>query len=231
MTRHNILLYNICLIVVSAAAVPNRIHGYRHRHRKIPSTSVETFTSISAPTILEGGLESEPRRKTCADFAPDFQSGRRQLNIYRGSPTTLLLLYFEPINRVLVRTRLAQLEKIDRSFDKAGVGLVKKLCDSLSITGKTEIIHFITRISDDKKLDDKKLDDKKVENKKMDDREVDNKKVDDKVDDESERVDIIFDYDLLTIKCHPQVIAYSITVEGSDLTIKPFFHPNSVLTG
>lgn len=120
--------------------------------------------------------------------------------------------------RILIRTRLAQLEKIDRSFDKADTELIKKLCDSLSITDQTKIIHLITRISDDKKLDNKELDDKKVDNKKVDDKKVDDKKL--------ERVDIIFDYGLPTIKCQPRVMAYSIAVEGSDLTIKPLFNPN-----
>jgi hypothetical protein len=71
--------------------------------------------------------------------------------------------------------------------------LIKKLCDSLSITDETKIIHLIMRISDDKKLDDKKLDNKKVDNKKVDDKKVDDKKL--------EQVDIIFDYSLLTIEC------------------------------
>jgi len=57
-------------------------------------------------------------------------------------------------------------------------------------------------------LDDKKLDDKKLDNKKL------------------ERVDIIFDYGSLTIECQPRVTIYSITVEGSDLTIKQRFNPN-----
>jgi hypothetical protein len=134
-----------------------------------------------------------------------------------------------PPIRVLIRTRLAQLEKIDRSFDKADTELIKKLCDSLSITDETKIIHLITRISDDKKLDDKKLDDKKLDDKELvDDKKVEDRKVDDrKVDNRKvERVDIIFDYGLSTIKCQPRVMAYSIAVEGSDLAIKPLSNPN-----
>ncbi|TAQ86661.1 hypothetical protein B7494_g5022 [Chlorociboria aeruginascens] len=78
--------------------------------------------------------------------------------------------------------RLAQLKKIDRPFDKADTELIKKLYDSLSISDKTKIIHLITRISDNKKLDDK--------------------------------------------KCQPRVMAYSILVEGPELTIEPLFNPN-----
>ncbi|KAL5319102.1 hypothetical protein ACEPPN_014172 [Leptodophora sp. 'Broadleaf-Isolate-01'] len=139
------------------------LHQWKHSRALVPPPFSKEASNLN---LVERHVQT---------FAPDFQSGRRQLNIYRGSPTTLLLLYFGHINRVLIRTRPAQLEKIDRSFDKADTELIKKLCNSLSITNKTKIVHLITRISDDKKLDDKKLDDKKVENKKMDDREVDNK--------------------------------------------------------
>jgi hypothetical protein len=139
----------------------------------------------------------------------------------------------KPPIRVLIRTRLAQLQKIDHSFDKADTELIKKLCDRLSITDETKTRHLITRISDDKKLDDKKLDDEKSDGEKLDGEKVDDEKVDgEKVDDEKvdgkklERVDIIFDYGLPTIKCQPRVMAYSIAVEGSDLTIKPLFNPN-----
>ncbi len=120
--------------------------------------------------------------------------------------------------RVLIRTRLAQLEKIDHSFDKADAELIRKLCDSLSIIDETKIIHLITRISDDKKVVNKKMVDKKVDDKQVDDKQVDDKKLG--------RVDIIFDYGLPTIKCQPRVMAYSITVEGSDLNIKPLLNPN-----
>jgi len=148
-----------------------------------------------------------------------------------------------PPIRVLIRTRLAQLEKINRSFDKADTELIKKLCDRLSITDETKTRHLITRISDDKKLDNKKLDSEKLDNEKLDSEKLDDKKLDDekldgeKLDDEKlddqkvddkklERVNIISDYGLLTIKCQPRVMAYSIAVEGSDLTIKPLFNPN-----
>ncbi|KAH6667478.1 hypothetical protein B0J14DRAFT_602392 [Halenospora varia] len=128
-----------------------------------------------------------------------------------------------PPIRVLIRTRLAQLQKIDPSFDKADTELIKRLCDRLSITDETKIRHLITRISDDKKLDDKKMDDKKLDDKKLDDEKLDDKKLDDK---KLERVDIIFDYGSPTIDCQPQVMIYSITVEGSDLIIKQRFNPN-----
>jgi hypothetical protein len=76
---------------------------------------------------------------------------------------------------------------------------------------------------DNKKSDGEKLDGKKVDNKKVDGEKVDDKKVDSK---KLEQVNIIFDYSLLTIKCQPQVIAYSIAVKSSDLTIKPLFNLN-----
>jgi len=98
-----------------------------------------------------------------------------------------------PPIRVLIRTRLAQLQKIDRSFDKADTELIKKLCDRLSITDKTKIRHLITRISDDKKLDDKKLDDEKLDDEKLDDEKLDDEKL--------ERVDIIFNYGSPIIEC------------------------------
>jgi hypothetical protein len=81
--------------------------------------------------------------------------------------------------------------------------LIKKLYDRLSITNKTKTRHLIIRISDDKKLDDKKLDNKKLDGKKLNSKKVDSKKVDNKKVDSKklERVDIIFDYSLLTIKC------------------------------
>jgi hypothetical protein len=113
-----------------------------------------------------------------------------------------------PPIRVLIRTRLAQLQKIDPSFDKADTELIQRLCDRLFITGETKIRHLITRISDDKKVDDKKVDCEKVDGEKLD------------------RVDIIFDYGSPTTECQPRVMAYSITVEGSDLTIKQLPHPN-----
>jgi hypothetical protein len=96
--------------------------------------------------------------------------------------------------------------------------LIKKFCDSLSITDQTKIIYLITRISDDKKLDNKELDNKRIDNKKVDNKKINNKKL--------EQVNIIFDYNLLTIKCQPRVIVYSIAVKGSDLIIKPLFNPN-----
>jgi len=89
-----------------------------------------------------------------------------------------------PPVRVLIRTRLAQLQTIDPSFDKADTELIKRLCDRLSITGKTKIRHLITRISDGKKVDgNSKVDDKKVDGEKVDGEKVDGEKVDgEKVD-------------------------------------------------
>jgi hypothetical protein len=43
-----------------------------------------------------------------------------------------------PPTRVLIRTRLTQLQKIDPSFETADTKLIKKLCDKLSITGETK---------------------------------------------------------------------------------------------
>jgi hypothetical protein len=130
-----------------------------------------------------------------------------------------------PPMRVLIRTYLAQLQKINPSFDKANTELIKRLYNRLSITGETKIRYLITRISDGKKVDDKKVDDKKVDDKKVDGEKVDGNKVDsnkdnrvdgekvdgNKVDDNRvdseevdgeklERVNIIFDYGLLTIE-------------------------------
>jgi hypothetical protein len=147
--------------------------------------------------------------------------------------------------RVLIRTRLAQLQTINPSFNKADIELIKRLCNRLSITGKTKIRYLITRISDSKKVDsNSKVDNKKVNNKKVDSEKVDGNKVNNKVDsnkvdsnkvngnkvnsnkvdnnrvdsEELERVNIIFDYSLPIIQS--RVIVYSITVKGSDLTIK-----------
>ena len=83
---------------------------------------------------------------------------------------------------------MAQLPKIDPSFDKADTELIERLCDKLSITDKTKIRHLITRISDNKKINDKKVDDRKVDDKKVDDKKL-------------EQANIIFDYGLLTIEC------------------------------
>jgi len=87
--------------------------------------------------------------------------------------------------------------------------LITKLYDKLSITNKTKVRYLITRISDNKKVDDKKIDNKVDDGKvddKVDDKKVNNKKIDDKVDDgkvddkKSERVNIIFDYSSLIIE-------------------------------
>jgi hypothetical protein len=131
----------------------------------------------------------------------------------REIPSTMSLPSINPPIRVLIRTRLAQLQKIDPSFDKADTELIQRLCDRLFITGETKVRHLITRISDGKKVDDKKMDDKKVDSEKVDSEKLD-------------RVDIIFDYGSPTTECQPRVMAYSITVEGSDLTIKQLPHPN-----
>jgi hypothetical protein len=108
-----------------------------------------------------------------------------------------------PVNppiRILIRTRLAQLQKIHHSIDQADTELIKKLCDKLSINDEREISHLITRISDVKKLDDQKLDDEKL-------------------------VDIVFDYGIPTIRCQPSVIAYAIEVKGPDLIVTQLSEP------
>jgi hypothetical protein len=127
------------------------------------------------------------------------------------------------LTRVLIRTCLTQLKKINRSFNKANTELIKKLCDSLFIIDKTKIIYLITRILNDKKVNDKKVDNKEVNNKEVNDKKVNDKKVNDK---KLKRVDIIFDYNLLIIKYQLQVVIYSITIIGLNLTIKPLFNPN-----
>jgi len=97
---------------------------------------------------------------------------------------------------VLIRTRLAQLQKINYSFNKADTELIKKLYDRLFITDKTKIRYLITRISDDKKLDNKKLDNKKLDKEKLDNEKLNNEKFN---NEKLERVNIIFDYRLLII--------------------------------
>lgn len=59
----------------------------------------------------------------------------------------------QPPIRVLIRTLLAQLQKIHPSIDQADTELIKRLCDKLSITDYTRISHLITRVLDDKKLE------------------------------------------------------------------------------
>ena len=49
------------------------------------------------------------------------------------------LTSIKPPIRVLIRTRLAHLQKIHPSLDQADTELIKKLCDKLSITDKTKI--------------------------------------------------------------------------------------------
>ena len=97
----------------------------------------------------------------------------------------------DPPMRILIRTRPVQLQKIHPASDLAAdAELIKNPCDKLSITDETNIAHLITRISDDKKLDNNKL----------------------------ERVDIIFDYG--SIERQPPVMVYSVTVEGPNLVVK-----------
>jgi hypothetical protein len=59
----------------------------------------------------------------------------------------------EPLIRVLIRTRPAQLQKVHPSIDQADTELIKRLCDKLSITDYTKISHLITKVLDDKKLE------------------------------------------------------------------------------
>jgi hypothetical protein len=67
---------------------------------------------------------------------------------------------------------------------------------------------------------------KEADKKEIDEKDVDEKDIDEKDKKSLDRVDIVFDYGLPAIKCQPRVLAYSITVEGSDLTIKPLLNPN-----
>jgi len=59
-----------------------------------------------------------------------------------------------PINppvRVLIRTRPAELQKIEPSLYKADSILIDKLCAKLSITDTTKVAHLITKVADEKK--------------------------------------------------------------------------------
>ncbi len=101
-----------------------------------------------------------------------------------------------PINppvRVLIRTRPAELQKIEPSLYKADSILIDKLCAELSITDTTKVAHLITKIADEKK--------------------------------ERERVDIIFDYGVPADEVQPEVRAYCIKVNGSNLIVTDYFHP------
>ncbi len=57
-----------------------------------------------------------------------------------------------PINppaRRLIRTRPAELQKIEPSLYKADSMLIDKLCAELSITDTTKVAHLITKVADD----------------------------------------------------------------------------------
>jgi hypothetical protein len=99
----------------------------------------------------------------------------------------------EPPVRVLIRTRPAELQKIELELYKADSILIDKLCIELSIADTTKVAHLITKIADEKK--------------------------------ERERVDIIFDYGVPADEVQPEVRAYRIKVNGSNLIVKDYFHP------
>lgn len=94
---------------------------------------------------------------------------------------------------MLIRTRLAELQKIEPSLYKADSILIDKLCVELSIKDATKVTHLITKIADEKQ--------------------------------QKERVDIIFDYDVPADEGQPEVRAYRINVNGSNLIVKDYFHP------
>jgi hypothetical protein len=59
-----------------------------------------------------------------------------------------------PINspvQVLIRTRPAELQKIDPSLYKADSILIDKLCVKLSVTDATKVAYLITKIADENK--------------------------------------------------------------------------------
>jgi hypothetical protein len=56
----------------------------------------------------------------------------------------------KPPVRVLIRTRPAELQKIEPSLYKADSILIVKLCAELSITDTTKVAHLITKIADEK---------------------------------------------------------------------------------
>jgi hypothetical protein len=57
----------------------------------------------------------------------------------------------KPLVRVLIRTRPAELQKIEPSLYTADSMLINKLCAELSITDTKKVAHLITRVADKKK--------------------------------------------------------------------------------
>jgi hypothetical protein len=57
----------------------------------------------------------------------------------------------KPPVRVLIRTRPAELQKIDPSLYKADSMLIDKLCAELSITDTKKVAHLITKVADERK--------------------------------------------------------------------------------
>jgi hypothetical protein len=68
-----------------------------------------------------------------------------------NSPRAMNLHPINPPVRVLIRTRPAELQKIEASLYKADSILIDKLCVKLSITDTTKVAHLITKIADEKK--------------------------------------------------------------------------------
>jgi hypothetical protein len=73
------------------------------------------------------------------------------LNPSALEPQAMNLHPINPPVRVLIRTRPAELQKIEPSIYKADSILVDKLCAELSIIDTTKVAHLITKIADEKK--------------------------------------------------------------------------------
>jgi hypothetical protein len=95
--------------------------------------------------------------------------------------------------RVLIRTHLEYLQKIDPSPDMADIKLIEtfwaQLCNTTDATG---ICHLITKISDSKR---------------------------------SERVEIVFDYDVPATERQPRVVAFKVEYNDSLLSVRQLSHP------
>lgn len=94
---------------------------------------------------------------------------------------------------MLIRTRPAELKKIEPELYKADSILIDKLCIELSITDTTKVAHLITKIADEKR--------------------------------EREQVDIVFDYGVPADEVQPDVKAYCVKFNGSDMIVTDYFHP------
>jgi hypothetical protein len=94
------------------------------------------------------------------------QAGRINAFLIDFLNTRSKIAYLEGVPDSFAQERLIEqgygTQKTDPSFGNADTELIKRLCDRLSITGETKIRPLITRISDNKKVDDNKVDGNKA---------------------------------------------------------------------